>query len=233
MGDEDTVDEAYAKRVSVELQKAGARGLSIVESSGDGGVGGTNPDGFCNKGLKATFTATSPYVTSVGGTGGPPGAETASTKYASTGGFSSYSWQPQPAWQKSAVESYLKSGAEMPNKSMYNTSNRGFPDVSLSSENYALTQYSISIPVDGTSCSAPTFAAFVALLNDVRLKKGLPSLGWLNPLLYAHPEAFTDITEGSNPGCKLAGFEAAKGWDPVTGLGTIKFQEWQKIVETL
>lgn len=33
-------------------------------------------------------------------------------------------------------------------------------------------------------------------------------------LLYAHPEVFTDITKGSNPGCGTLGFPAAKGWDP-------------------
>ena len=35
----------------------------------------------------------------------------------------------------------------------------------------------------------------MALLNDVRLAANKPPLGWLNPLLYAHPEAFTDITQ--------------------------------------
>jgi tripeptidyl-peptidase-1 len=38
-------------------------------------------------------------------------------------------------------------------------------------------------------------------------------------LQYANPEAFNDVTEGSNPGCGSPGFTAAKGWDPVTGLG--------------
>ncbi len=29
-----------------------------------------------------------------------------------------------------------------------------------------------------------------------------------------------DIVEGNNPGCGTNGFEAVKGWDPLTGLGT-------------
>lgn len=230
--DEDTVDLDYAQRVNVELQKAGARGLSIVESSGDGGVAGIAPKAYCPKGFMATFPATSPYVTSVGGTGGPAGAETASTHYPSGGGFSTYNWQPRPSFQKSAVDKYLET-ASLPSKSNYNSSNRGYPDVSLASEDYALTQYSISINVDGTSCSAPVFGSLVALLNDARLSKGLPSLGWLNPLLYAHPEAFTDITKGSNPACGTGGFPAAPGWDPVTGLGTMKFKAWQNIVQNI
>ena len=31
---------------------------------------------------------------------------------------------------------------------------------------------------------------------------------------------FTDIVSGSNPYEKCDGFQAAPGWDPVTGLGT-------------
>lgn len=36
---------------------------------------------------------------------------------------------------------------------------------------------------------------------------------------YNHPEAFTDITNGTNEGCGSPGFQAAQGWDPVSGLG--------------
>ena len=34
----------------------------------------------------------------------------------------------------------------------------------------------------------------MALLNDVRFKAGKAPLGFLNPLLYANPQAFQDIT---------------------------------------
>jgi tripeptidyl-peptidase-1 len=46
--------------------------------------------------------------------------------------------------------------------------------------------------------------------------------------LYAHPEAFNDITVGGNPGCGSDGFKAQPGWDPVTGLGSPKYD---KLVE--
>jgi tripeptidyl-peptidase-1 len=36
---------------------------------------------------------------------------------------------------------------------------------------------------------------------------------------------FTDITDGSNPYEKCAGFTATTGWDPVTGLGTPLYPE--------
>jgi len=51
---------------------------------------------------------------------------------------------------------------------------------------------------------------------------GLPSLGLLNPTLYAHPDIFYDITSGNNKGTEnfmgLYGYTTAIGWDPVTGV---------------
>ncbi len=234
---EDTVDLDYAIRVNVELQKAGVRGISVIDSSGDGGVGGTMPDTTCTK-FMATFPAASPYVTAVGGTGGTAGAETASTVFASGGGFSSW-WDP-PSYQTSAIASYLAFPG-VPNAKLFNSSGAGFPDVSLHAETFALTQYSVSVPVSGTSCSAPSFAGLVSQLNAVRLGLGKSPLGWLNPLLYAHPEAFTDITKGNNPGCAKNpalgytgnGFPAAPGWDPLTGLGTPLMDQWVTIVSAL
>jgi hypothetical protein len=37
-----------------------------------------------------------------------------------------------------------------------------------------------------------------------------------------------DITNGTNPGCGTAGFSAARGWDPVTGLGTPALKVWRE-----
>lgn len=43
----------------------------------------------------------------------------------------------------------------------------------------------------GTSASTPTFAGIISLINDVRLGKGLRSLGFINSKLYqiakSHP----------------------------------------------
>ena len=69
-----------------------------------------------------------------------------------------------------------------------------------------------------------TFAAVVSLLNDGRIAAGLPTLGFLNPWLYSEGcKGLNDIVGGTNPGCGTGGFEAVKGWDPVTGLGTPNF----------
>lgn len=37
----------------------------------------------------------------------------------------------------------------------------------------------------GTSCSSPTFAGIVSLLNDFRISNANPPQGFLNPLLYS------------------------------------------------
>ena len=60
-GDEENgVSYEYAQRCSVEFQKAGVRGITLLAASGDGGVGcGT-------AGFIPTFPASCPYVTGVG-----------------------------------------------------------------------------------------------------------------------------------------------------------------------
>ncbi|MGF1973948.1 S53 family peptidase, partial [Staphylococcus aureus] len=55
---------------------------------------------------------------------------------------------------------------------------------------------------------------------------GKKSIGFVNPTLYANPGMFHDITYGGNQGCGTPGFSAVSGWDPVTGLGTPKFQSF-------
>ena len=54
------------------------------------------------------------------------------------------------------------------------------------------------LSVGGTSASAPTFAAIIALLNDIRGQQGTPPLGFLNPWLYQNPDMFRDVVVGNN-----------------------------------
>lgn len=54
--------------------------------------------------------------------------------------------------------------------------------------------------------------------NDARIAAGKSPMGFLNPFIYQYPTIFNDVTSGHNPGCDTTGFEAAAGWDPVTGL---------------
>lgn len=55
------------------------------------------------------------------------------------------------------------------------------------------------------------------------------------PRSYKHPEAFTDVTEGNNrcstwQQCCTHGFYAQAGWDPVTGLGSPRYDVLSSIV---
>jgi len=223
---ENTVDFNYAVRVGVEFQKLGLRGISIMTASGDGGVAGSQPTSCID--FIPTFPAASPWVTAVGGTTGK-NPEVAA--YFSSGGFSNY-WA-RPSYQISAVEYYLSNTQNLPNSTLYNQTGAGFPDVAAQSENFAVVFSGSVIGVDGTSCASPTFSAILALLNDLRFVAGKNSLGYLNPLFYGNPDVFNDIISGNNPGCETNGFPAAKGWDPITGLGTPDFIKLSKLVLSL
>lgn len=71
------------------------------------------------------------------------------------------------------------------------------------------------------TASAPVFASMITLINEKRIQAGKSRVGFLNPTLYANPKVMNDIKNGSNPGCGTAGFEAAPGWDPLTGMSSL------------
>jgi tripeptidyl-peptidase-1 len=56
------------------------------------------------------------------------------------------------------------------------------------------------------------------------------SVGFINTVLYSHPEALNDVTLGQNRGCgaNLA-FKATEVWDPVTGLGSSDCERLKKM----
>jgi subtilase family serine protease len=77
--------------------------------------------------------------------------------------------------------------------------------------------------VGGTSASAPQFGALVAIADQIAGH----GLGLINPTLYKlasgpnYGTYFYDVTTGNNAADPtIPGFNATKGWDPVTGLGT-------------
>ncbi|KZT58500.1 subtilisin-like protein [Calocera cornea HHB12733] len=221
--DEQTVPESYAQTVCDQFAQLGARGVSVIFASGDFGVGPSASECYSNDGANRAmfipnFPASCPFVTTVGATTSS-GPEVAAGF--SGGGFSNYF--PQPSYQASAVASFLSTlGSEY--TGLYNASGRAYPDVSAQGENFLIYVGGYPGSVDGTSCSAPTFASIITLLNDALVRAGKPTLGFLNPFLYgAGLAGLTDITSGSNAGCGTKGFQAGEGWDPVTGLGTPVF----------
>lgn len=96
---------------------------------------------------------------------------------------------------------------------------------------YTNGYYGLSL---GTSASAPIFASIITRLNEERILVGKKAVGFLNNILYQHPEMFNDITEGYNLGCNArAAFYASKGWDPVTGLGTPNYPKMRDVFLSL
>ncbi len=202
------------------------QGITFFASSGDNGA-----TDYSN--LKATqlsptattsFPTDDPWVTSVGGTtleqNGAAFQETAwnSNGGASGGGFSMFF--PTPSYQQplpASVQSQLNN-------------RRGVPDVSGDADpSTGLAIYSSDggwTLGGGTSASAPLWAAFMAIGNQMAGH----SLGFINPTLYklaassAYTRDFNDITTGDNSvkhdGVQVKGYPAVTGWDPVTGLGT-------------
>ncbi|KAK8018040.1 hypothetical protein PG991_007230 [Apiospora marii] len=235
---EQTVPEEYAKKVCNMFGQMGARGISVIFSSGevisrqtteektDNAVLFTSsgPGSACltNDGMNTTrfdpiFPTACPYVTSVGGT---VGVEPESAAEFSSGGFSDI-W-PRPAYQETPVGIYLQNLGDQW-AGLYNQSGRGFPDVAAQAEHFLIVDRYTMRPVSGTSASAPTFAAIISLLNNARMKNGLSPMGFLNPWLYSSARGgggLTDITTGGSVGCT--------GWSSSSGLPTpyVPYASW-------
>jgi len=236
----DYPSDSYRDRLNADFQKLGTRGITIIFASGDSGAGcqgrGLDDQIACDCTFYPSFPATCPYVLTVGATkflSGNSGPEGAVTYFKSGGGFSQLF--PVPSYQSTAVKGYLASGVKMPQPCAFNSTNRATPDVSaLGDVHFQVVNGGSVTSVGGTSASAPTFGAIVALLNDIRLNKKQSTFGFINLWIYStaaqNPSAFFDVTVGDNttPDCctsgNLGGFECSAGWDPVTGVGTPNFR---------
>jgi len=150
----------------------------------------------------------------------------ATDQFGSGGGFSWYS--KQFAAQEAAVQAYLTSDTNLPPHGSFSAAGRATPDVAAMGEGFQVIINGETEDVGGTSASAPTFAGIVSLLNEALIAAGKPHLGHLNPFVYQHADAFTDIIHGTNAidrgGAAVPyGFNATKGWDGATGVGTPVF----------
>ena len=158
----------------------------------------------------------------------------------SGGGFSDVN--PAPAYQTAAIAAYIGSGVVLPDQSLWNRTGRASPDLSAIGLHGYIVHSGRRFLVGGTSMSAPIVAAIVALLQADYYTITNTSLGFLNQLLYKGQAAgaglFNDIVVGDNcvtPRCfpTQDGFRTAKGWDPVTGLGTPQYPAMKAYVQKL
>lgn len=186
-------------------QSAVALGVTIAVASGDDG----SSDG--DSGNNVDFPASSPYVLACGGTKLEGSGATIKSEVVwndgssggATGGGVSNDF-PLPTWQaKAGVPAASSAGG-----------GRGVPDVAGDAS--PETGYNILVDgsqevVGGTSAVAPLWAGLIALVNQQRGSNA----GFVNPMLYANPSAFHDITSGNN-----GAFKAGPGWDACTGLGS-------------
>ncbi|KAK3672683.1 hypothetical protein LTR78_007495 [Recurvomyces mirabilis] len=165
--------------------------------------------------------------------------------FGSGGSFSNYF--ARPGYQMAAVSKYLSedspsapsyvASADANNLGegggLYNRAGRGSPDVSANGAfllGYTnLTQHWQF----GTSLATPIFASVINLINEERTAAGKGPVGFVNSVLYQHPEVLNDVVNGSNPGCGSAGFQTASGWDSVTGLGTPNYPRMRDLFLSL
>jgi subtilase family serine protease len=226
---------AVAAQGNSVLRAAQRDRVTVVISSGDSGAAtdacpGAGTASAPVKGVD--WPASDPLALAAGGTSlrasrstGAYLGETAwnippaggSSPAASGGGFSRLF--PRPAYQ----DGIAGIGAT-----------RGVPDVAAdadSSTGMALAisdgcQDHILIGAGGTSAAAPLWAAVIALADQYAGR----NLGFVNSALYQigrsayYHQAFHDVTTGTNtvkfPTQTITGYQAAPGWDPVTGWGS-------------
>lgn len=209
-----------------------------------------NPKPFCRDyGYSPQWPATSPYVVAVGGTQGPEVGQKeigcsslTGCVITSGGGFSDKFSRPSfqddfiSGNSRNGYTGYLKTSEGKAAKAGFAAGGRGYPDVSMLAINYLIVEDGDFYAECGTSASTPVFAGALTLLNSKRKLNGLSSIGWATPQLYKMyqkwgDKIFNDVTAGENScaatqypevaACCKEGFNATKGWDPVTGLGSV------------
>jgi subtilase family serine protease len=199
------------------LYAMGDEGSLPVDPNGPGGtyVGGASPGDL------------EPYMTDIGGTD------------LSMNGAGA-SWQSETVWPGSAGG--ILSTVPIPyyQKPINMSANGGsttlcnVPDVSMPA-NYILVVFTGTngvrnySAVGGTSCAAPLWAGYTALVNQQAAAQGKPPVGFLNPALYSIAEGplysscFNDVTSGNNVNSRSPTlYYAQPGYDLCTGWGTPK-----------
>jgi hypothetical protein len=197
------------------------QGQSFFQASGD--------DGAYYVGIQQWADDTN--ITLVGGTtlimtglGGAWSSESAWNWYITsppdtngTGGGVSVNFS-LPSWQTNINLTTNKGSTTM----------RNVPDVALTADNILVrADNGTTYNVGGTSAAAPLWAGFTALINQQAVAAGKPTVGFINPAVYAIGKSanftadFHDITTGNNTNASSPNkYFAVPGYDLCTGWGT-------------
>ncbi len=207
------------------LMEMAAQGQAFFQASGD-------TDAYTGAGMitgvGGPIPVDSPYVTSVGGTSLVMGGQAAG--YESE---SAWNWGGNTGTSGGISTNYViptwQAAVPMTNN-MGSSSWRNIPDVALTADSvYVLFNNGSETPAGGTSCAAPLWAGFCALVNQqaAGTEPGGTGPGFLNPALYTiglgsnAASCFHDVISGNNVGTNTPGlFYAVPGYDLCTGLGT-------------
>jgi kumamolisin len=235
-GPEDMPTTSFQTQFDQVLQEAALLGVTVCVAAGDDGAADLGPKIWDGK-AHADFPSSSPFALSCGGTRlitsngaiqsesvwnqkkadlspqvGPDGS------FGSGGGGVSGVF-PVPAYQKQAnvPVSLNPPGFK----------GRGVPDVAGDADpdtGYNIQVDGQGVQEGGTSAVAPLWAGLIALINQ-KLKG---RVGFVNPQLYSLPDGsgvFHDIVTGNNrvsfKQFKNVGYDAEKGWDACSGLGSV------------
>ena len=210
------------------FKQMAAQGQSFFQASGDNdaytGSQALDVSSQANAPVDSTnLTCVGGTTLTMNGTGGSWSSETVwnwndsgQPNVGSGGGISTY--YKIPYWQANV------SMADNAGSTVW----RNIPDVALTADNVFVDYNNGSSGgFGGTSCAAPLWAGFTALVNQQSVAAGGTTVGFLNPALYTiangnnYANCFHDITAGNNIGSGTPGlFYAVAGYDLATGLGT-------------
>jgi kumamolisin len=217
--DEGSSGAALIQSEGTVFAQMAAQGQTVFAAAGDSGSSDNGSS------LSVDDPSSQPYVVGVGGTTLSTSATQAwqaettwneSTSAAGGGGISSM-WTI-PSWQQGVATAANKGSTTM----------RNTPDVSAHADEqtgYAIYWQGSWSVWGGTSCAAPLWAGFMALVNEQRVKNGLPTIGLASPTLYAFGKSaqyasdFHDISDGSTNGFypAVTGYDNATGWGSFNG----------------
>jgi len=216
----------YLNAFNQILQDAATLGVTICCASGDNGSSDLPLKDAQGKRLRdkhphTDFPSSSPFALACGGTKLLGSGTTIHSEQvwnegdqggAGGGGVSNFFARPS-----------YQSNLTIPTSPNGNTG-RGVPDVSGDAD--PATGYKVRVQgkddvFGGTSAVAPLWAGLIALINQRLASLGKKPVGFINPILYAQPNACHDVVTGNNDiDGKLGKYKASAGWDSCTGLGT-------------